>query len=168
MDNRRSPSPRYSKLLAVLLMSLLSASAGANAIERLFAPKAERWAFWESRDPAYNVQIDHSVWNKFLGQYVIAGADGINRVQYSRVSDSDRQQLSRYIISLEQLPIRNYSADQQLAYWINLYNAVTVDVVLQHYPVSSIRDIDISPRILFRRTMGNKTANNRAPGAVAK
>lgn len=32
----------------------------------------------------------------------------------------------------------------QLAYWINLYNALTIDVVLKHYPVKSIRDIDIS------------------------
>ncbi len=28
-------------------------------------------------------------------------------------------------------------------YWINLYNALTVRVVLDHYPVDSIRDIDI-------------------------
>ena len=29
----------------------------------------------------------------------------------------------------------------QLAYWINLYNALTIKVVLDHYPVASIRDI---------------------------
>lgn len=32
-----------------------------------------------------------------------------------------------------------------MAYWINLYNALTMQVVLEHYPVDSIRDIDISP-----------------------
>ena len=37
------------------------------------------------------------------------------------------------------------SRDEQLAYWINLYNALTVKVILDHYPVKSILDIDISP-----------------------
>ncbi len=34
---------------------------------------------------------------------------------------------------------------EQLAYWINLYNALTVKVVLDHHPLPSIRDISISP-----------------------
>ena len=129
----------------MLLMPLVSITVQANALERLFAPKAERWIFWDLQDPDATLQIDHSGWNTFLGQYVLPGEDGINRVQYSRVSDADRQQLRRYITALEHIPIRRYSSKQQLAYWINLYNAVTVDIVLQHYPVSSIRDIDISP-----------------------
>ncbi len=37
---------------------------------------------------------------------------------------------------------------EQLAYWINLYNALTVQVVLDHYPVASIHDIAISPGLL--------------------
>ena len=32
-----------------------------------------------------------------------------------------------------------------MAYWINLYNALTLKVVVDHYPVDSIRDIDTSP-----------------------
>jgi len=32
-----------------------------------------------------------------------------------------------------------------MAFWINLYNALTVQVVLDHFPVESIRDIKISP-----------------------
>jgi hypothetical protein len=75
----------------------------------------------------------------------VAGDDGIIRVQYAGVSSADRQHLEQYIDDLQQLPIRDYNAAQQLAYWINLYNALTVQLVLQHYPVDSIRDIDISP-----------------------
>jgi Protein of unknown function, DUF547 len=44
------------------------------------------------------------------------------------------------------LPISTYNRSEQKAYWINLYNALTVSLVLQHYPVESIRDIDISGR----------------------
>jgi len=131
--------------MVALLMLLVAISVQANALERLFAPKAERWAFWDSRDASSTLQINHSDWDRFLEKYILPGEDGINRVPYSRVSDTDRQQLGLYIAGLEQLPIRRYSRDQQLAYWINLYNALTVYVILQHYPVNSIRDIDISP-----------------------
>ena len=158
MDIKHSDPPlrRLSALLIVLLIPLASVTAEANALERLFAPKAERWAFWDSRDPGATQQIDHSSWNTFLGQYVLQGEDGINRVRYSSVSDTDRQQLGEYIDALEQIPIRRYTREQQLAYWINLYNAVTVDVVLQHYPVKSIRDIDISPGFFADGPWGKK------------
>ena len=151
MNIKRSdhrPLSLLSILIVILLMPLASNTAQANAFERLFAPKAERWEFWDSRAPDNTTQIDHSGWNTFLGKYVLQGEDGVNRVRYSSVSDTDRQQLRNYIAALEHIPIRRYSSEQQLAYWINLYNAATIDVVLQHYPVSSIRDIDISPGFL--------------------
>jgi len=156
MHSAPRPLPRLSTLIAILLLPLLSSMAQANALERLFAPKAERWAYWDSRDPGATQRIDHSGWNTFLGRYVLRGEDGINRVSYSQISDTDRQQLKRYVTALEQLPIRQYNAEQQLAYWINLYNAVTLDIVLQHYPVESIRDIDISPGFFADGPWGKK------------
>jgi hypothetical protein len=53
--------------------------------------------------------------------------------------------LQAYIAELAATPISRFSRDEQLPYWINLYNALTVSVVLDPYPVESIRDIDISP-----------------------
>ena len=156
MHNDRHPLLRVTALLVMLLMPLVSFTTHASALERLFAPQAERWTFWDSRDPDATLRIDHSAWNTFLAQYVLQGADGINRIRYDHVSDADRQQLRRYIATLEQTPIRRYTAAQQLAYWINLYNAVTVDIVLQHYPVSSIRDIDISPGFFADGPWGKK------------
>ena len=34
------------------------------------------------------------------------------------------------------------SKEQKLAYWINAYNALTIDLILQNYPLKSIKDID--------------------------
>lgn len=133
-------------LIALLvLLALQPVDTSANALERLFAPKAEYWAFWDAHDPAATAQIDHTAWNTFLSSYLVQGTDGINRVRYAAVSPEDREALTGYIDRLQQQPVRTYNRDQQLAYWINLYNALTVDVVLQHYPVDGIRDIDISP-----------------------
>ena len=39
------------------------------------------------------------------------------------------------------MPIKSYNKAEQFAYWINLYNALTVEEVLSDYPVASIREI---------------------------
>ncbi len=66
-------------------------------------------------------------------------------VAYAQVTDADKKALGTYIAQLAATPISRLKRAEQRAYWINLYNALTVKVVLDHYPVESIRDIDISP-----------------------
>ena len=51
---------------------------------------------------------------------------------------------------------RDAQPAEQQAYWINLYNALTVQVILDHYPVDSIRDIDISPGFFADGPWGKK------------
>ena len=46
------------------------------------------------------------------------------------------------------MPIGTYNRFEQMAYWINLYNALTVRLVLDNYPIASIRDIGAGPRPL--------------------
>ena len=36
-------------------------------------------------------------------------------------------------------PAKSWTRDQELAYWINAYNAYTLDLILEHYPVKSIK-----------------------------
>src|SRR5690606_30049321 len=52
-----------------------------------------------------------------------------------------RTRLDNYIFSLEKWDPRTLNLNEQHAYWINLYNSLTVQVVLDHYPVKSIREI---------------------------
>jgi len=105
------------------------------------APKAELWQRWVAHEPGSSASIDHQSWDRLLSRYVTAHGDGINRVAYARVSDIDRRVLANYIAGLAAKPISRFARDEQLAYWINLYNALTVKLVLDHYPVDSIRDI---------------------------
>jgi len=88
--------------------------------------------------------IDHSAWDRILDKYVSAHADNLNRFAYNSVTAEDRNLLRSYLQSLSQIEISNYSRPVQFAYWVNMYNALTVSVILDHYPVKSIRDIDIS------------------------
>jgi hypothetical protein len=123
--------------------------AGYVSIEALFAPKAEPWPRWQAHDPASEATVDHATWGRLLERYLRPGPlsdeDGVNHFDYAAVTSSDRAALGRYIMNLADLPIDDYSRAEQFAYWVNLYNALTVHVVLSHYPVASIRDIDVSP-----------------------
>lgn len=87
--------------------------------------------------------IDHSAWDKLLKQYVVAGTDGLNRVRYKAFKDGGHTALKGYVKSLEAVRPTELSRAEQFAYWSNLYNAKTIDVVLDAYPVKSIRDISI-------------------------
>ena len=109
------------------------------------APSADLWSYWTAHDPDAERSVDHSFWDGFLQRYVRTGQRGINLVAYGRVTAKDRQGLQGYIERLEAVPVRALARGEQLAYWINLYNSLTVKLVLDHYPVESIRDIDISP-----------------------
>ncbi len=46
---------------------------------------------------------------------------------------------------VDQNTIRSFNKKEQLAYWINLYNALTIQLILKHWPVKSITKINISP-----------------------
>jgi hypothetical protein len=106
------------------------------------APKAELQAYWDQSDPGNGAAIDHSAWQGLLDRYLDTHhASGVNRFAYAAVSGADRAALDAYLAGLQALDPRRYARPEQEAYWINLYNALTVRQVLAHYPVASIRDI---------------------------
>ncbi len=125
---------------AVAIIGLVVGAAGAIA-----APKAKLWERWTAHDAAASSTIDHAAWRRFLKAYVRDHPDGITRVAYDVVTPADDTSLREYISALEAVPISRFNRDEQLAYWINLYNAVTVRVILDHYPVTRILDIKLSP-----------------------
>lgn len=120
------------------------------------APGAELWRQWTAHDPLSSLSIDHSTWDRLVGTYRVAAADGIARVAYARLKTKDRPALDGYLAGLSDIPISAYNRDQQRAYWFNLYTALTLKVVIDHYPVTSIRDIDISPGLFASGPWGKK------------
>lgn len=123
------------RILAALLGFCLAGAVAA-------APDAEPWPRWRAHDPTSEASIDHGAWTAFLQRYVTHDeALGLNRVRYGAVTDADRAALETYIRKLEDTAIGEYGRDEQFAFWLNLYNAVTVKLVLDAYPVNSIRDI---------------------------
>lgn len=143
-------------LIVIVLLLAFASLANAGALERLFAPKAKAWEFWNEQNTVSEQKIDHAAWNQFLQKYVHSGQNGIHRLNYTNVTQDDRLILEDYIKSLENTQIRQYSSNEQLAYWINLYNAATINIILQHYPVESILDINISPGFFTKGPWGKR------------
>lgn len=108
-------------------------------------PSPETWERWLPHDPDSMHRVDNSAWETFLLLHLRIGQDGTHRIAYGEVSDSGRAMLDGYVRSLAAVPIASFNRAEQMAYWINFYNALTIQVVLDHYPVASIRDIDLTP-----------------------
>lgn len=80
---------------------------------------------------------DHSIWDGLLQQYVRSNGT----VNYAGLK-SQQGQLQSYLDELSQYPPQSdWSRQEAMAYWINAYNAFTIQLILDHLPVQSIRDI---------------------------
>ncbi len=126
---------------AALILTLLGPPVAMQA-----APKADLWPRWEASDPSSSTKVDHSQWHLFLRRYLATDdPSGVNKLRYGSVAHADKKLLEEYLSGLQKVKVSGLSRPEQKAYWINLYNALTVKVVLDHYPVRSILEINISP-----------------------
>lgn len=98
---------------------------------------------WTRTAAAETIRVDDGPWDRFLGAYVRPGRDGLNRVAYGSVSAADKRALQAYLNALQSVDVDRLTKAQQKAYWINLYNAATVDLMLDNYPIKSIRNIGV-------------------------
>ncbi len=143
---------------------LLLALAATVARPAAAAPEAELWPRWQPHDAASTTTVDHGTYADLLQRYVTGHADGINRVRYAALKANGRQALEHYIRNLEEVDPDRLGRPEQMAYWINFYNALTLLVVVERYPVQSIREINISPGLFSRGPWGRKlvTVNGEA------
>jgi len=139
-----------------LLVSILTFVVGIVMNEAQAASKSELWARWQKQNAASAQKIDHAVWDALLKKFVATQPAGINRFRYQAAGAGDFRDLQNYLRSMEAMTITNYAPDEQRAFWINVYNALVVDLILSRFPVASIRDINISPGIAVRGPWGAK------------
>lgn len=113
-------------ILALIFISFSSVSA----------PKAELWTYWNVSANNTNT-IDHSPWQAILDTYLVNEGEH-TLFRYSSITKEDRSVLKQYIASLSHADPRQYSKSEQYAYWVNLYNAITVEIIVENYPLKSI------------------------------
>lgn len=84
------------------------------------------------------VNVDHSPWDKLLKKHV----NDAGFVNY-RGFKTEQDKLEAYLTYLSKIiPNEEWSVQELLAYYINLYNAATVELILQNHPIKSIKDIN--------------------------
>ncbi|WP_431786473.1 DUF547 domain-containing protein [Vibrio harveyi] len=118
------------KRLLLILCALVSFSAFS-------APKSDLWPYWKQSNQANKTQISHQEWQQLLDRYLVE-QDENTLFRYNQVSATDKAKLKQYIQRLAKLDPLQYNQAEQYAYWVNLYNAITVDLILDNYPVKSI------------------------------
>ena len=119
--------------------------SGRALLERWLAPRAQADPRWIVHDVHAMTAVDHSPWAAFLERYRQVDALGVARLKYGDITADDRDQITQYIRGLQREPVGQLSRTEQLAYWVNLYNAAMVQLVLRHYPVRSVKAI--GPRL---------------------
>ena len=85
-----------------------------------------------------------SAWGQILSQYTVQASNGgptLFDYKALAASPSDMEKLAHYIQNLSAQKPSTMDRAHAMAYWANLYNALTVQVVAQNYPVKSIREI---------------------------
>jgi hypothetical protein len=97
----------------------------------------------QSRPPS------HQIFNRLLSKNVSAAGN----VNY-RAFIKDSVELNKYLFLLSHTPPdeKTWSKKEQQVYWINAYNAFTIQLVMKYYPIKSIKDIGSLIQIPFINT----------------
>lgn len=86
--------------------------------------------------------FSHKTWDNLLQKHVSAA--GV--VNYEGIQ-ADRKMLNTYLEQLNGFKgVSSLPSAEQEAFWINVYNAYTVALIVDHYPIRSIRDIKVADK----------------------
>lgn len=107
------------------------------------APKSELIEFWDDTESSSAMQINHGPWQEILSTYVDdTHSSGINRFDYAAVTPEDARKLKRYLAYLEKMEPRQLNKAESFAYWMNMFNAILVDRVVDTFQSGSNRAIN--------------------------
>lgn len=86
-----------------------------------------------------NSAIDHSIWQRILDRHMLP-VEGRTRyvIDYQGFTENSRSELEAYIQYLSKQQYWIYPDAEQQAYWVNLYNALTVRLISDFYPIVSV------------------------------
>ncbi len=132
-----------SKLKVVIFVAALVGAALAVKVFSLYqAISPNPIVSWQVSNENNERVIDHRLWGEILSGYLSENqSSGVREFDYAGVSDIDKTKLANYLTYLQTIDPRNYNRLEQIAYWANLYNALTIDLILKNYPLDSIKNI---------------------------
>lgn len=104
------------------------------------APKADLWPYWNVSNEENRAVLSHHKWQTILDLYLVHQGE-YSLFKYAHVTEAHKETLDIYLSELSSIDPRQLNKKEQYAYWVNLYNALTVQLILDNYPVSSITKV---------------------------
>ena len=99
--------------------------------------------------------FDHGAWDELVARHVDEGG----LVDYQALAQ-EWPRLDAYLKALEQPNLAAWSREEQLAFWINAYNACVIKGVLDRYPINSVQEVNgFFDRITYQVAGAPRTLN---------
>lgn len=139
-------------ICVVLLLGCSSTENGASQTARSEPPAAQPPADPPVSEPVSErraapaetetegAAFDVSGWQSVLDRY--ATEDGGFRYAALHASDADRARLDAFVRSVGEAEPASWARDEQLAFYIDAYNALTVSAVIAHWPIESVMRVE--------------------------
>ncbi len=137
VSKRKMAVPIFALVLAVITGV---AWMRRDALQGIFGPPGVKLVEAYGSE-GVGASFDHSIFNQLLSSHVTEGG----WVDYAGLR-RDSSQLDAYIALIAKARFDELSRDEKLALLINAYNAFTLRLVLDKYPVTSIKDIPDADR----------------------
>ena len=95
-------------------------------------------------DNSNTASIDYSLYQQFLQKNRKDNLPtGIAGFDYANISKSDQALLKQHFAKMQAVNITQYNDDEQLAFWMNLYNVIVLDMILEFYPIKAFALIEV-------------------------
>ena len=117
----------------------LAGCAGDVTLSKTQRPRVK--GLWDRWVEGSKREVDHGPLALLLERHIVKRSDGVHLFAYGDLTERDRASLDLYIQGLARFAVDSLDRREQFAFWLNLYNALVLRLVLSRYLVLSIRGI---------------------------
>lgn len=131
--------PMCERMKQLTRRTLLATGAAFAAVPAIAGPASKLikgpWkTFGSGGDPNY------ADWSAFLDTYRTMGSNGVALVRYAQAARDGRRLIGQ-LEAMQAVDPTKLSKDAAMAFWLNLYNVLTIDLVIEAMPVDSIKKV---------------------------
>ena len=120
-------------LAAACTAALISLSAPAAHATPQPAPAGGPIAEFAANDPNSIQTFGYVLWTKILDTVVDQDGKGNPSINYGGLGIQGRQALNSFVSEMTEMPVKTLNKDEQLAYWLNLYNAAWLRIMFDQF-----------------------------------
>jgi len=114
------------------------------------APSGGPIAQFARHDPDSTQTVRHALWSKILDAVVTPGTQGRRDIDYGNLNATGHEVLNSYLAVMQGIEVSTLNRREQLAYWLNLYNAQSFNLMLEEFSKVGNRPADLAQRNPYR------------------